>query len=113
MEAWAKRRLAELKEAAPAKHEKKVPFAKVPLPLAAEAAAATGGLRLFVWLWLLHRSWQRQTRAVVVPNTALRQYGISREVKRRALNDLAAAGIISVEYRPYKNPMVTLLSVDG
>jgi hypothetical protein len=113
MEAWAKQRLAELEAAAPARRKKKVPFAKVPLPQAAEAAATTGGLRFFVWLWLLHRSWQRQTRSVVVPNTALRQYGISREVKRRALNDLAHAGLISVKHRPYKNPIVTLLNVNG
>jgi len=113
METWAKQRLAELEAAAPAKRKKTVPFAKVPLPLAAEAAAATGGLRLFVWIWLLERSWRHQTRTVVVPNTALRQYGISREVKRSALNDLAAAGLITVEHRPYKNPIVTLLNDNG
>jgi hypothetical protein len=113
MDDWAKQRLAELQAAAPIRRKKHQPFVKVPLALAAEAAAATGGRRLFVWLWLLHRSWQCQTPSIVVPNIALRRYGISREVKRGALNDLEAAGLIVVEYRRHKNPIVTLLSVNG
>ena len=57
---------------------------------------------------ILYRSWQQQTPTVVVSNTMLRQYGISRETKRRALEQLEAAGLITVEWRATKNPIVTV-----
>ncbi len=111
-DAAAKQRLAELKAAAPVKH-KRQPFVKVPMALAARAACATGSQRMMVWLYVLHRCWQRQAPSIVLSNSALMAYGISREVKRQALKDLAAAGLIVVDYRPNKNPIVTPLGVNG
>jgi hypothetical protein len=68
---------------------------------------------MMVWLYVLHRCWQRQTPSIILSNSALRAYGISREVKRQALKDLAAAGLIAVEHRPNKNPIVTPLGVNA
>ena len=111
-DASAKKRLAQLEAAAPPKR-KRQPFVRVPLAAAAQAANATGDHKLMVWLWLLRRSWERHTPTMVVPTAALQKYGITRKVKRRALEQLEAAGLIAVEQRPHKNPTVTLLHVLG
>jgi hypothetical protein len=111
MDDWAKQRLAELHAAAPTKRKRVRSYVRIPLELAGQAAAATGGKRMLVWMLILYRSWQRQNPTVVLPNTMLRKYGISREVKRRALKQLEAAGLIKVQWRSAKNPIVTLATV--
>jgi hypothetical protein len=93
---------------APAKH-KKPQFAKVPLHLAGLAAKATGGKSFLVWILILHRSLRQQNRTIALPNALLRQYGIDRRTKYRALKRLAAVGLIEVEWRTRKNPVVTLI----
>jgi hypothetical protein len=107
-EDWAAQRLAELRAAAPIKR-KKPEFVRVPLHLIGKAAAATGGKRMLVWILILHQSWRRRTPAVTVTNDMLRTYGISRETKRRALEQLEAVGLISVQWRANKNPIATLV----
>jgi hypothetical protein len=104
-----KQRLAELRAVAPVKRKKQEPFVKVPLGLAAKAAAACGCVQMMVWLYLLHRSWKLQKASFTVPSSALRNFGISREVKRRALRNLEGAGLIAVEWRMHKNPTVTMV----
>ncbi len=108
MTAWATQRLAELHAAAPQRRKVQA-YARVPLELAARAAAATGDRRLFVYIWLLYRTWQRGTATVVVSSTELRKYGVSRGVKKRALEQLEAAGLIMVERRERRNPIATVL----
>jgi hypothetical protein len=103
----ANQRLAELHAAAAIRHRKVKAYARVPLDLAGAVARATGGQRMMVWIWLLHRTWQQQTPSVVVSTAALRKYGISRETKRTALKRLEAAGLITVEWRANKNPIVS------
>ena len=46
---------------------------------------------------------------VPLPNAWLKQHGVGREVKRRALRDLEAAGLITVERTDRKSPLVTLV----
>jgi len=104
-----KQRLAELEARAPAKRRKQQPFVKVPLKEAARAAAASGCQQMMVWLYILHRSWKLQKASFAVPSGALRSFGISKEVKRRALRNLEAAGLIIVERHTCKNPIVTLV----
>jgi hypothetical protein len=101
--------LAELEARAPAKRKKQQPFVKVPLKEAARAAGALGGQRMMVWLYLIYRSWQLQKASFAVPSGAMRSLGVGREVKRRALRDLEGAGLIFVERRARKNPIVTLV----
>jgi hypothetical protein len=109
MEDPIKQRLAELEARAPAKRKKQQPFVKVPLGPAAKAATASGCQRMMVWLYLLHRGWKLQKASFAVPSGALRSFGISKEVKRRALRNFEAAGLITVERRTSKNPIVTLV----
>ena len=109
MSCWAKQRLAELHAAAPAKPKNIQPYVRrVPLHRAGRAAAATGSQRMFVWLWLLYETWRQQTQAIVVSNKALQKFGIGREVKRQALRQLEAAGLITVEWRANKNPVASV-----
>jgi hypothetical protein len=84
-------------------------FATVPLQWAAKALAATNSRKAMVAVWLIYRAWQTKSSTFVVPNTALTNYGVTRKVKYLALRQLAAAGLIAVEWRFRKSPVVTLL----
>ena len=85
------------------------PFVVLPLSWAAEASAATNCQKAMVWLWLVHRARKTRTTTVTLPNCALAKFGVSRRVKSLALRQLEEAGLISVERRPQKTPVVTLL----
>jgi hypothetical protein len=63
-------------------------------------------------LWYLHglrRKWKTYDRKAV-SNLALDCWGISPDAKRRALLKLANAGLIEVEYRGKRSPLVMILS---
>lgn len=109
MDDWTKQRRAELEAAAPIKRTKIAPYVMLPLAWAAKAAAATNTPKAMVWLWLMHRARQTGSAAVTMPNGALAKFGISRRVKSLALEQLEAAGLIAVERRPRKTPIVTVL----
>jgi hypothetical protein len=106
---WAKKRLTELEARAPKKRKKAEPWVKVPLALTAKAAAATNTQKFMVWTWLLYRAWLTGSATVPLPNGALAKYGVNRKSKTLALRQLEAAGLITVERRSRKTPIVTLL----
>jgi hypothetical protein len=83
-------------------------FVKVKMRLAIEGAAATNCKRLLVWLWLLERVFDRHTDTVTASNTLLQQIGVDRYTKNRALRDLEKAGLIRVDWRNRRNPIVTV-----
>jgi hypothetical protein len=83
-------------------------FVKMPLQWAAKAAAATNSKRAMVWTWLLYQSWRTKGKTFPVPNDALTGFGISRETKRRTLQHLEKAGLITVKRQAYKSPIVTI-----
>src|SRR5262249_47661546 len=62
-----------------------------------------------VYLILHQQSTILSSRAVELSSTRLSRIGVSRWQKYEALDDLESAGLISVERRPRKNPLVTLL----
>jgi hypothetical protein len=102
-------RLAELKAKAPVKRKKTRPFAMVYLN---DAVAVTGEFhcpKMMVWIWLVHRTWKRRSRTVTVPNGELAKLGVTRETKRRALQQLVTIGRITIDQRPRKTPLVTVL----
>jgi hypothetical protein len=109
MNDWARKRLAELQAAAPVKREKREPFAKVPLWWAKEATKAIGAPGAMVCVYLLHAAWRAKSLTFPLPNERLKKLGVSREVKRYVLRDLEAAGLITVERRSGKTPLVTLV----
>ena len=91
------------------KGSKREPFAMVPLWWARAASKATRTSRAFVWVWLVHLAWKAKSLTFAVPNGQLERYGISRYTKGRTLRDLELAGLIMIERRIRKTPIVTLL----
>ena len=62
-----------------------------------------------VALYILHMSWKKHSKSFKLANGALSEEGISRYQKRDALKDLERLGIIRVERRVRKSPIVTAL----
>jgi hypothetical protein len=58
---------------------------------------------------MIYQSGKTGSRTITVSNAALARYGVSREMKRRGLDDLEEAGLITVRRFTYRNPIVTLL----
>jgi hypothetical protein len=109
MDDYATRRLAELHAAAPVKRKKTTPFAMVSLAAAANAFKVANCRKATLWLWLQHETRKTGNRTVAVRNGALAKYGVSREIKRRALRQWEAAGLIVIKGDLRKTPIVTLL----
>jgi hypothetical protein len=86
-------------------------FVKVPIWWATAAAKATRRPGFLVCVELLHRAWKARSTPFVLPNGRLEKSGSSREMKRRVLRDLEAAGLIVVERRHGKSPRVTLVGL--
>ena len=106
MEDWAKKRLAELEAAAPAKREsKKDVFVKVPLWWIEAATKATRAPQAFVCVWLLYLAWKAGRASFPLPNDRLAKGGVDRRMKRKVLAGLEKAGLIAVDRRHGKTPM--------
>jgi hypothetical protein len=84
-------------------------FAQVPLGWAAAAAKATKTPKAMVWVLLQHLAWQNDRAPFPLSNALLAKHGVSREVKRRALAALESSGLIVVERRHGRAPVVTLV----
>jgi hypothetical protein len=111
MNEWAKKRLQELKAAEPVKRKKADPFVKVPLWWAEAAAKATRTPKALVWIELLHAAWKAKSATFSFPSGKLNKGGASRHAKRRALGELEAGGLITIERRRGKNPLVTIVAL--
>jgi hypothetical protein len=109
MDDWTTRRKAELEARAPMKRKKNKSFAMIKLDEAAKAFAASGCSKAMVYVWLVHQSKMTGKSTINVPNGVLAKYGVSREIKRRVLGELEAVGLITVDQRPRKTPVVTML----
>jgi hypothetical protein len=93
------------------KRKKTEPFVKVPLWWIAEAMRLTRTPAALVCIHLLYASWKARSLTFPFPNGRLKKVGVSREIKRRVLHDLEAGGLIKVERRSRKTPIVTLVLV--
>jgi DNA-binding transcriptional ArsR family regulator len=84
-------------------------WAKVPMWLAKAATEATKDMKApaaLVWIHMLHASWKAKGAPFLLPNVSLRNDGASRLTKYRVLRKLEAAGLITVERRGRKSPLV-------
>jgi hypothetical protein len=61
-----------------------------------------------VALHLLHEAWRTNSTDVKLTNAALTKIGVGREGKISALRELRKAGLVAVEWRPNRNPIVTV-----
>lgn len=62
-----------------------------------------------VALYLLYISWKNDGGPIKLTNVGLKDVGVSRQSKWRALARLEALGLIQVECRPDRSPIVYLL----
>ena len=90
----------------PAKKRRFLPALSEPL---FDKLVSLPGKSWAVYLIVLQRSRMERTNPVALTTSRLKQSGISRMDKLRALAALEKSGLISVERRPRKNPLVTLL----
>jgi hypothetical protein len=61
-----------------------------------------------IW-WLLYRRWQSRGGPIQLSNVGLQELGVSRNSKWRALAAIEAAGLIRVERRTRKSPLIHFL----
>jgi hypothetical protein len=84
-------------------------FAIIPLWWAERAAKAGRNINLMVCVDLVYRAWRARGKAgekrFALPNSR----GVHRATKIRTLRALERAGLIRVEWRERKSPMVTLI----
>jgi hypothetical protein len=83
-------------------------FVQVSLGAIAAAAGALRERRLVVFLYVLYRVFMDKRLTVVIGNEILRRLGVSHKTKERALKDYERAGVLSVEWRVGKSPLVTV-----
>jgi hypothetical protein len=87
----------------------KLIFARIPYVLGMKAAANCPSPLLATLLALWYLRFTRHKNPVEFSNTHLKELGMSRRGKYRALQTLENAGLIRVAYRGKKSPLVTLL----
>jgi hypothetical protein len=67
------------------------------------------GVTLLVALHLLHLDWRNHGKPFTLANGMLEFDGISRQSKWRALGELEKRGLITIQRRPSKSPIVQVL----
>lgn len=66
---------------------------------------ATWALALF----LIYEHWRAGGRPIKLTNIMAAEVGVSPDAKRRALEELAQVGLVAIQRRARKSPLVTLL----
>ena len=84
-------------------------FAKMSNGAAVAGYHALGCPRAIVWHYIHYRVWAEGVPTVPLANQTLVDMGVSRYTKYRALLSLEQAGLIRVEHRKRRSPLVTLL----
>ena len=88
-------------------------FFKGPIPLPRLAIAARlPGKALAVYLAIVHRRDLTHEPTVTLPSTLLREFGVDRDSKARALRALEGAGLIAVERTDWRTARITLRETD-
>jgi hypothetical protein len=84
-------------------------FVKVPWTWI-ERLSKTGSPNTYrVALHLLYLHWKQGGHAITLANGMLIMEGVSRWAKWRALRELEQLGLINIECRPRKSPLVTVI----
>jgi hypothetical protein len=82
-------------------------WAKYPMSYI-EAMEDASGKTFIVILHLLYLHWKGRGAPIKFANGMLKQGGVSRDTKWRALIYLESRGLITVERRPKRSPIVTV-----
>ena len=78
--------------------------------IAAGSGVLTGEQWWPVWLYIHFRVFWDKSSTVEIGNKTLKEWGVTRWVKTRALRALKGGGLISIEWRGRKSPLVTVRS---
>ena len=84
-------------------------FIKVPMAWADRLGSARYAATLKVAHRLLHEHWRGGGRPVQLANVALARSGVSRHQKWRALRELERLGLVRIESRARKSPIVAVI----
>lgn len=85
-------------------------FLRGPIPMRwLQVASTLGGSALWVGCILWHLAGFQGTNTFIVSTVYMRRWGVDRGIKSRALKALAAAGLIAIEARSRRNPVVTII----
>ena len=76
------------------------------------AGVKADGCTYRVAIHLLREAWRSQSKRVKLANIALGARNVSRWSKQRALEQLAQAGLITIEQEARRSPVVTLRLTD-
>ena len=83
-------------------------FVKVPLALVDLLARQSRDKTFAVLCHLLHLDWKRGGGPIKLPSGFLEMTGVGRSAKSRALDKLESLGIVTVERRDRKSPIVKI-----
>lgn len=83
-------------------------FVKVPCFWIERLAQARYKVTYRVALHLLYEHWKRRGKSILLANSALRMAGVSFGTKWRALRELEQLGLVTIECRPNRSPLVTV-----
>jgi len=72
-------------------------------------AAQLGVTALLVGLALWHLKGLRRTNSFIVSNLMVAEWGVQPDAKSRALRKLEKAGLVSIERREKRSPLVSLV----
>jgi hypothetical protein len=84
-------------------------FVMLPMTWYERLKGADGQTYRVAW-FLLYQHWKNNGDPIKLANGMLAMGGVSPPSKRRALRDLARRGLITVEWRPRKSPIVRLVA---
>lgn len=113
IEANFQRAIAATRAAGKRKRKTAEPFVKVPLWWIVAAAKQARSPATLVLIELLHASWRAKSSTFTLSNERLRKVGVSREIKRRVLRDLAhgKGRMIMIEQKVGRAPRITLIAL--
>jgi hypothetical protein len=83
-------------------------FVKVPWAWVERLAQAHCVVTYRVALHLLYRHWKAHGHPISLANGVLQMEGVARTTKWRGLRELEQLGLITIERRPRKSPLVTV-----
>jgi hypothetical protein len=72
-------------------------------------AAQLGVTTLLVGMALWYLKGLRQTNSFIISNLMVAEWGVQPDAKRRALRKLEQAGLVSIERRGKRSPLVSLV----
>jgi hypothetical protein len=78
----------------------------VPLDQAAAITKALKEPKAMVGLIVLYEHWANKGEPFALSNIKLAGYGVSRYAKERALEEMGAAGLITIDQKPGRAPKV-------